>query len=160
MAEKIVTMDLRAMPVLERHPRIFDAWEGLEPEETLRIINDHDPKPLRYQFEGEFKDLFDWRYAAQGPDEWVVDIRKLEMPHATGEKLRNDIMEGLDEVRPYLKADGGDVELIDIDEAGKVVKVRLTGACGGCPSAAMTLKAGVEKAVKKMAPWIKRVEPA
>ncbi len=160
MAEKVVTMDLRGLPVLERHPRVFDAWEGMEPEETLRIINDHDPKALRYQFEGEFKDLFDWQYAAQGPDGWVVNIRKLEMPRATGEALKADILKALDEVRPYLKADGGDVELIDIDEAGKVVKVRLTGACGGCPSAAMTLKAGVEKAVKKMAPWIKKVEPA
>ncbi|WKZ34058.1 MAG: NifU family protein [Thermodesulfobacteriota bacterium] len=73
--------------------------------------------------------------------------------------MRKKVIAGLDKVRPHLQADGGDVELVEIDEAEKVVKVRLTGACGGCPSAAMTLKSGVEVQVRKFAPEILRVEP-
>jgi len=56
-----------------------------------------------------------------------------------------------------LQADGGDVELIEVSDEG-VVKVRLTGACGGCPMATMTLKAGIERVLKKEVPEVKRVE--
>ncbi|MBI5562507.1 MAG: NifU family protein [Deltaproteobacteria bacterium] len=73
--------------------------------------------------------------------------------------MRKKVEEALDEVRPYLQADGGDVTLVEIDEEAMVVKVQLEGACGGCPSAAMTLKAGVENTVKKHAPEINAVEP-
>ncbi|NLZ53319.1 MAG: NifU family protein, partial [Thermoanaerobacteraceae bacterium] len=55
-----------------------------------------------------------------------------------------------------LQADGGDVELIDVDEQG-VVKVRLQGACGGCPMASMTLKNGIERALKEAIPEVKEV---
>ncbi len=158
MSEKVTALDLRTIPVFERHPRIFDAWEGIEPEETLQIINDHDPKPLHYQFEGEYKDAYSWEYVARGPEEWVVNIRKLKMAEASGEELKKKVVEALDQVRPYLQADGGDVELIDIDDIAKTVRVQLVGACGGCPSAAMTLKAGVESTIKKFAPEIKSVE--
>ncbi|MBI5492497.1 MAG: NifU family protein [Deltaproteobacteria bacterium] len=157
MSGKTVTLDLRAIPVFERHPRIFDAWEGLEAEEVLQIINDHDPKPLHYQFEGEYKDSYSWEYVSKGPD-WVVNITKLRMAEASGEELRKKVETALDEVRPYLQADGGDVELVDIDDVSKTVSVKLVGACGGCPSAGMTLKAGVESAIKKFAPEIKRVD--
>ncbi|TAN62177.1 NifU family protein [bacterium] len=74
-----------------------------------------------------------------------------------GEELRLQIEEALKEIRPSLQADGGDVELVNIDETERIVTVRLAGACGGCPSAGMTLKAGVEKTVKKYAPSIKSV---
>ena len=158
MSEKIVTLDLRTMPVFERHPRIFDSWEALSPEGVLRIINDHDPKPLRYQFEGEYKGKFSWDYVSSGPEEWVVNIIKLKMYEASGEELKAKVQSALAEVRPHLQADGGDVELVEIDDVEKVVFVRLTGACGGCPSAGMTLKAGVESTVKKFAPEIKRVD--
>ncbi|MBI1912174.1 MAG: NifU family protein [Deltaproteobacteria bacterium] len=80
------------------------------------------------------------------------------MAEASGEELRRKVQAALDEVRPFLQADGGDVELVDIDDVEKTVKVRLVGACGGCPSAGMTLKAGVETAVKKAAPEIKSVD--
>ena len=158
MSGKIVTLDLRTMPVFERHPRIFDSWEALSPEGVLRIINDHDPKPLRYQFEGEYKDKFSWDYISSGREEWVVNITKLKMDEASGEELKAKVQSALAEVRPHLQADGGDVELVEIDDNEKIVSVRLTGACGGCPSAGMTLKAGVESTVKKFAPEIKRVD--
>lgn len=73
-------------------------------------------------------------------------------------ELRKKVEDALKEVRPYLQADGGDVQLIDIDEVGKIVKVKLVGACSECPSAGMTLKSGVEEAIKRNAPEIKSVE--
>lgn len=64
----------------------------------------------------------------------------------------------LNKVRPSLQADGGDVELIEVDEASGIVKVRLTGACGGCPFATMTLKNGIEEALKQEIPEVKEVQ--
>lgn len=157
MSEKIIKLELKTIPVFERHPRIFDTWEKLEAGDTLQIINDHDPKPLHYQFEGEYKDSYSWEYVAKGPD-WVVNIKKLKVAEASGDELRKKVEEALDEVRPYLQADGGDVELVDIDDVAKSVKVRLVGACGGCPSAGMTLKAGVESAIRKYAPEVRSVD--
>ncbi|MFQ5737180.1 MAG: NifU family protein [Thermodesulfobacteriota bacterium] len=158
MSEKTVKLDLTSIPVFERHPRIFDTWEELEPDDTLQLINDHDPKPLYYQFVGEQNGKFKWEYVTEGPDEWVVSITKVKLPDASPEDLHRRVTEALDKVRPYLQADGGDVELVEIDGVKKVVTVRLTGACGGCPSAGMTLKAGVESQIKKLAPEIKSVE--
>jgi Fe-S cluster biogenesis protein NfuA len=71
--------------------------------------------------------------------------------------LKQKIEDALDKVRPSLQADGGDVELIDVDEEG-VVRVKLTGACGGCPMSQMTLKMGIEKVLKQNVPEINRVE--
>jgi Fe-S cluster biogenesis protein NfuA len=62
----------------------------------------------------------------------------------------------LQKIRPALQADGGDIELIDVVDG--VVKVRLTGACGGCPMSQMTLKMGVEKVLKQQVPEVKSVE--
>ncbi|NJL10865.1 MAG: NifU family protein [Calothrix sp. SM1_7_51] len=62
----------------------------------------------------------------------------------------------LDEMRPYLMSDGGNVELVDID--GPIVKVRLQGACGSCPSSTMTLKMGIERRLREMIPEIAEVE--
>jgi len=73
------------------------------------------------------------------------------------EPLREKVLEALDSVRPYLKADGGDVELVNINENG-IVEVRLTGACVGCPMSQMTLRAGIERALMRDVPEIKRVE--
>ncbi len=72
-------------------------------------------------------------------------------------KMRERVKKALARVRPSLQADGGDVELVSVSEEG-VVKVRLTGACGGCPMATMTLKAGIERVLKKEVPEVKRVE--
>lgn len=62
----------------------------------------------------------------------------------------------LDEMRPYLKADGGNVEIVELD--GPIVKVRLQGACGSCPSSTMTLKMGIERRLREMIPEIAEVE--
>ena len=71
--------------------------------------------------------------------------------------MREDVEEALNEIRPKLQADGGDVELVEVDDDG-VVKVRLTGACGGCPMAQMTLKHGIEKILRERVPAVDRVE--
>ncbi len=63
----------------------------------------------------------------------------------------------LGSIRPYLQADGGDIELVNIEENG-VVKVKLRGACGGCPSALITLKQGVEARLKEEIPEVQCVE--
>jgi Fe-S cluster biogenesis protein NfuA len=73
-----------------------------------------------------------------------------------GVPVRPEVEKVLDSIRPALQADGGDVELVDID--GGVVKVRLVGACGGCPMATMTLKGGIEAALKERIPAVERVE--
>lgn len=64
----------------------------------------------------------------------------------------------LDEMRPYLMADGGNVELVDIE--GPIVKLRLQGACGSCPSSTMTLKMGIERRLREVIPEIAEVEQA
>jgi Fe-S cluster biogenesis protein NfuA len=72
-------------------------------------------------------------------------------------ELTNDNVEKvLDEMRPYLMADGGNVELVDIE--GPVVKLRLQGACGSCPSSAMTLRMGIERRLREFIPEIAEVE--
>jgi len=63
----------------------------------------------------------------------------------------------LDQIRPSLQFDGGDVELVEVTEDG-IVKVKLTGACGSCPFATMTLKAGIERILKQEIPEIKEVQ--
>ena len=70
--------------------------------------------------------------------------------------MRPEVEKVLESIRPALQADGGDVELVDID--GGVVKVRLLGACGGFPMANMTLKGGIEAALKERIPAVDRVE--
>ena len=72
-------------------------------------------------------------------------------------EIRADVEKVLEEIRPMLQADGGDVELVEIDE-DNVVKVRLTGACGGCPMAMITLKQGIERRLKDSIPEVKSVE--
>lgn len=153
----VIKLDLRNIPVFERHPKIFNTWESLEAGDVLQIINDHDPKPLHYQFEGEYTDSYNWEYLNKGTMEWIVNITKTRKVEASASDLKRRVEEALDQVRPFLQRDGGDVELVDIDEIGKIVKVKLVGACGGCPSAGLTLKAGVEEAIKEHVPEIKNV---
>jgi len=70
------------------------------------------------------------------------------------EEIIKKINSAINEVRPYLNADGGDVELVELTE-DMTVKVRLTGACDGCPFSLMTLKAGIEQAIRKKFPEMK-----
>jgi len=71
--------------------------------------------------------------------------------------MREKVEKVLGKIRPMLQADGGDVQLVDVSGDG-VVKVKLTGACGGCPMAQMTLKNGIERALKEEIPEVKKVE--
>jgi len=70
--------------------------------------------------------------------------------------MKEKIKKALADIRPSLQADGGDVELVDVENG--IVKVRLTGACGGCPMSQMTLKQGIETYIKKEVPEILSVE--
>jgi Fe-S cluster biogenesis protein NfuA len=72
------------------------------------------------------------------------------------EKMREKVEASLGKIRPSLNADGGDVELVEVSPDG-VVKVKLTGACGGCPMSQMTLKMGIEKLLKQEVPEVKEV---
>ena len=71
--------------------------------------------------------------------------------------IKEKVEKVLEEIRPSLQADGGNVELVDITEKG-VVKVRLTGACGCCPMSTYTLKLGIEQKLKEKIPEVKEVE--
>jgi len=70
--------------------------------------------------------------------------------------LKDNVQKVIDEIRPSIQMDGGDVELVEVSDQG-VVKVRLKGACSGCPGATMTLKFGIEKLLKQKVPGIKEV---
>ena len=70
--------------------------------------------------------------------------------------MKEKVEKSLEKIRPSLQADGGDVELVEVIDG--TVKVRLTGACGGCPMSQMTLKNGIEKILKKEIPEVDRVE--
>lgn len=74
----------------------------------------------------------------------------------TTQELTIKVEEALDEIRPFLQGDGGDISLVSIEE-GKVVNVQLQGACVGCSVNQMTLKSGVEMTIKKYAPQIEKV---
>lgn len=70
--------------------------------------------------------------------------------------MHAQVQEVLDKLRPFLLRDGGDVELVDIEDG--IVKVRLMGACGSCPSSTITLKAGIERALLEEVPGVKELE--
>ncbi|WP_179353052.1 NifU family protein [Winogradskyella vidalii] len=72
------------------------------------------------------------------------------------EELRLNVEKALDEIRPFLQSDGGDIDLLSIDD-GKLVRVQLVGACTSCSVNQMTLKSGVEMTIKKYAPQIEKV---
>jgi Fe-S cluster biogenesis protein NfuA len=83
-----------------------------------------------------------------------VESEELRATRQSG--LKEDVERSLNSVRPYLQADGGDVELVDVNEEG-IVFVRLAGACRGCPGATMTLQMGVERILKQQVPEVKSV---
>jgi uncharacterized protein (DUF2249 family) len=71
------TIDVRQIPPRDRHPLIFGTFEELTPGDALLLVNDHDPKPLYYQFQAEHAEQFDWEYLENGPDVWQVRIGKV-----------------------------------------------------------------------------------
>lgn len=72
-------------------------------------------------------------------------------------KMKEKVKEVIEQVRPALQADGGDVELVEVDEENGTVKVRLTGACRGCPMSQLTLQMGIERELKSKVPEVKKV---
>lgn len=84
-----------------------------------------------------------------------ADAMTLETPTDPRALTVENVERVLDELRPYLMADGGNVEIVEID--GPVVKVRLQGACGSCPSSTMTLKMGIERKLRESIPEVSEV---
>lgn len=70
------TVDVRTIVPRERHPLIFGTFDNLQPGEALLLVNDHDPKPLFYQFQAESSGEFTWDYLESGPEVWQVKIGK------------------------------------------------------------------------------------
>lgn len=74
MPTKDIDLDVRTEPPARRHELIFETYQSLAPGSGFILINDHDPKPLYYQFEAEHKGEFTWDYIEQGPTDWRVRI--------------------------------------------------------------------------------------
>lgn len=72
------TIDVRSTPPPQRHPLIFQTYHALQPGEAFLLVNDHDPKPLYYQFKFEHPGEFTWDYLQEGPDVWEVRVGKAE----------------------------------------------------------------------------------
>lgn len=70
------SLDVREVAPRTRHPLIFSTFDGLQPGQSFVLVNDHDPKPLFYQFQAERTGQFDWEYLATGPEEWQVRITR------------------------------------------------------------------------------------
>jgi Fe-S cluster biogenesis protein NfuA len=88
---------------------------------------------------------------------FIIKVLKgeINMPQTT-EDMHAQVQEVLEKLRPFLLRDGGDVELVDIEDG--IVMVRLMGACGSCPSSTITLKAGIERALLEEVPGVKELE--
>ncbi|MDY6958677.1 MAG: NifU family protein [Halobacteriota archaeon] len=71
--------------------------------------------------------------------------------------MKDDVEKALDKIKPALRADGGDVELVNVDEDTGIVDVKLVGSCAGCPMSTMTLKNGIERVLKQEVPKVKEV---
>ena len=76
MREFTTQVDARKYEPKDKHPTIFNAFEALKPGETMELINDHDPRPLRYQMMAEMDGQFEWEYLEEGPEVWRVAITK------------------------------------------------------------------------------------
>ncbi|MDP2619100.1 MAG: DUF2249 domain-containing protein [Hyphomicrobiales bacterium] len=71
------TLDVRELQPRDRHPLIFNSFSALRPGEAMLLVNDHDPKPLYYQFQAEYPETVAWEYLEQGPEVWQVRIGKV-----------------------------------------------------------------------------------
>jgi uncharacterized protein (DUF2249 family) len=77
MSERENTLDVRHIPPPQKHPTIFQAFDRLAPGQAFILINDHDPKPLYYQFMHEREGQFSWEYLEKGPEAWRVQIGRV-----------------------------------------------------------------------------------
>jgi uncharacterized protein (DUF2249 family) len=102
-------LDVRPIPPRDKHPTIHRLLDSLPNGDTLRLINDHDPRPLRFELEADYPAAFAWEYLERGPEVWRVDIRKVGAPsdpvvldvrpyHARGEEPYEAIMRAADEL--------------------------------------------------------------
>ena len=71
-----IELDARIIPPREKHPTIFRTFDGLKSGQDMILVNDHDPRPLRYQLAAERPDSFDWTYLEEGPSVWRVRIHR------------------------------------------------------------------------------------
>ena len=78
-------IDVREMPPAGRHPAISRAFRTLAANEAMELVNDHDPRPLFYQFQAEAPGQFSWDYLERGPDTWRVRITRLAKTHGNGQ---------------------------------------------------------------------------
>ena len=76
-ANYAVTVDARVLPIPQKHPTIFRAFDELAVGNYMLLVNDHDPKPLYYTFAAERTGQFEWRYLESGPEVWQVAIRRV-----------------------------------------------------------------------------------
>ncbi len=78
------TIHVQQIPPHERHAHIFSTFDGLAVGQALQIVNDHDPRPLRYQFDDRKAGQFDWSYVESGPQTWRVNIKRTATKEAAG----------------------------------------------------------------------------
>ena len=76
MSPETIELDVRVLPPRDKHPTIFRTFDALTSGQSMLLLNDHDPKPLRYQLAAERPESFDWEYEAQGPELWRVRISR------------------------------------------------------------------------------------
>ena len=84
MTQTASRIDVRTIAPRDRHPLIFSTFGKLARGQALELVNDHDPKPLYYQFSAEMPGQFAWQYLEQGPDTWRVAITRTATAHETG----------------------------------------------------------------------------
>lgn len=84
LIDKDKVMDVRPIPCSVKHGLILKTWQELPLGDHFILLNDHDPVPLRYQFQAEFGDTFSWDYLQRGPEEFRVKISKVKELHSTG----------------------------------------------------------------------------
>ena len=121
------TIDVRSMPPRERHPRIFSTFDSIAAGDAILLINDHDPKPLFYQFQAERTGQVAWKPQEQGPERWVIRIEKVADAPASAPK--EDVIP-LAEVAPAEPVDGNTV-VVDVRDdirAGREPFARIMNA--------------------------------
>jgi uncharacterized protein (DUF2249 family) len=84
MTTTAARIDVRSIAPRERHPLIFSTFGALARGQALELVNDHDPRPLFYQFNAEMPGQFDWQYLESGPDTWRVAITRTGTAHGSG----------------------------------------------------------------------------
>ena len=88
------TIDVRNIAPRERHPLIFGRFDALQAGESMQLVNDHDPRPLYYQFEQRYPAQFDWTYLQAGPDLWQVRITRTAMATAKADVFAGSCCSG------------------------------------------------------------------